>query len=70
MFGWFRRRRRNAVMKRAFPESFRESLRKHAPFYARLSERARARLERDVLVFLDEKTFIAAGGLDHRRSRY
>jgi Mlc titration factor MtfA (ptsG expression regulator) len=63
VFGFFRRRRRRALRAAPVPAAWAKILERNAPFVARLSEVARAKLYGDMLVFVAEKHFIAAGGL-------
>lgn len=63
MFGWFRRRRRRGVRGAAVPASWAAILERNAPFVARLTAAERAKLHGDMQVLLDEKHFIAAGGM-------
>lgn len=64
MLGWFKARRRRHIAERPFPKSWRDVLEQRAPFYTKLSPELRARLEAYVQIFVAEKTFIAAGGLE------
>jgi Mlc titration factor MtfA (ptsG expression regulator) len=64
MFDWFEKRQRSALLETPFPEAWRAHLAQHAPFYARLAEEDRARLEDLTRIFVAEKTFIGAGGLE------
>jgi Mlc titration factor MtfA (ptsG expression regulator) len=64
MFEWFEKRQRSTLLRTPFPEAWREHLAAHAPFYGRLSPEARARLEDLTRIFVAEKTFIGAGGLE------
>jgi len=57
--GWQRRR----VMTRAFPAPWQQILHDNLPYYARLPENLRQRLQQRILWFLHEKTFVACGGL-------
>jgi len=61
---WLRARRRRAIAARPFPEAWREILARNMPVYARLSGPRRARLERDVLLFLHEKRFHGFQGVE------
>jgi MtfA peptidase len=60
MLGAFRRWR---AARRPFPDAWREILEKDVPFYARLSETDRVRLEEKVNVFARTKHFAGAGGM-------
>ena len=62
MFGlisWIRRRR---ASRRPFPETWRELLRAHVPFYVRLQPQARARFENKLKTFVLTKHFFGAAG--------
>jgi len=63
VFGFFRRRRRRALRAAPVPPTWAAILRRNAPFVARLSDGARAKLFGDMQVLLAEKHFIAAGGM-------
>lgn len=63
MFGWAKRRRAR-LRAAAFPEQWRLMLRQTFPLYARLPEQARRELEGHTQVFLAEKHFEGAGGLN------
>lgn len=64
VLGFLKSRHRAAVRAKAFPEAWRAVLAHAVHLYPRLSEEDRRELEGDVLVFLDEKRFEAAGGLE------
>ena len=64
MLGWWRRRRRAKVRALPLPAAWTEILARNAPFVDRLPAAERARLEGDVQVFIAEKHFIAAGGIE------
>lgn len=63
MFGFFRRWRRRALRARPVPPTWAKLLERNAPFVARLSDPARAKLHGDMQVLLAEKHFIPAGGM-------
>lgn len=65
MLHWFQSREsaRQALREQPFPEAYRGYLHARAPFYAKLPDVLRARLEEFVKIFVAEKTFIGAGGL-------
>lgn len=60
---WLRKRRRDRVRRRPFPQAWEAILRRNVPLYARLSVEDRDELKRRILVFLAEKRFEGAGGL-------
>ena len=63
MFGWLKRRRREAVRRRAFPAAWRAIIEKNVPYVAGLSLEDRQELWGHVQVFLAEKRFEGCGGL-------
>ena len=63
MFGWLKRRRREAVRRGAFPAAWRAIIEKNVPYAAGLSPEDRQELLGDVQVFLAEKRFEGCGGL-------
>lgn len=64
MFSFFRSRRRKQLTAQPFPPAWRAVLSEHAPFYAKLSPECRTTFERYTQIFIAEKTFIGAGGLE------
>ena len=64
MFGFLRRRRRERIRARPFPAEWRAVLERGFPLYGRLSPEDRRELEGHVQVFLEEKSFEGAGGLE------
>lgn len=66
MFGFLKRRRRERVRARPFPPEWRAVLERRFPLYERLSPEDRRELEGHVQVFLEEKSFEGAGGLEIR----
>jgi Mlc titration factor MtfA (ptsG expression regulator) len=64
LFGWWRRRRRARTRATPVPPAWSEILARNAPFVARLRDVDRARLLGDIQVFVAEKHFIAAGGME------
>jgi Mlc titration factor MtfA (ptsG expression regulator) len=63
MFGWFKRRRRDAIRRRDFPAGWRATVEKNVPYAAALSPQDRQELFGHVQVFLAEKRFEGCGGL-------
>src|SRR5580704_14246175 len=63
MFGWLKRRRREAVRRGAFPAAWRAIIEKNVPYVASLSLEDRQELLGHVQVFLAEKRFEGCGGL-------
>jgi len=57
--GWQRRR----IMSRAFPPQWQQIMQDNLPYYARLPENLRKRLQQRILWFLHEKNFVGCGGL-------
>jgi hypothetical protein len=64
MFDFFERRRREKIRERPFPAEWRAILERGFPLYGRLTPENRAELEGHVQVFLEEKSFEGAGGLE------
>ena len=67
VFFWLprsRRQRRSQLRTHEFPASWSEVLREDFPLYQTLPAELRERLQGLVLIFLDEKSFEACGGLD------
>lgn len=64
MFGFLKQRRRERIRARPFPPEWLAIIERNVPMYARLSEDDRRELRRRVLVFLAEKNFEGAGGLE------
>ena len=62
--GWFGRRKRRRLRARPFPEAQDAILRHALPIDASLPERLRTRLRQLVTIFLAEKYFEGAGGLE------
>ena len=58
--GWQRRR----IMSRPFPSAWQQIMRNNLPYYPRLPDAQRQRLQQRILWFLHDKTFIACGGLE------
>ena len=58
--GWQRRR----IMTRPFPPAWQQIMRNNLPYYPRLPDAQRQRLQQRILWFLHDKTFIACGGLE------
>jgi MtfA peptidase len=64
MFDWWRRLNRAQVLAEAFPDAFRALIAARVPLAAYLTEAERAKLEALVRVFISEKNFEGAGGLE------
>jgi Mlc titration factor MtfA (ptsG expression regulator) len=64
MFGWLRRRRREAIRRRPFSAEWRAIIAKNVPYAACLPAADRGELEGHVQVFLEEKRFEGCGGLE------
>ncbi|MCB0346499.1 MAG: zinc-dependent peptidase [Bdellovibrionales bacterium] len=63
-FQWWRRYDRRMLRASAFPEKWREFLNNQVPLYARLPDELKRELEGHIQVFLSEKYFEGAGGLE------
>ncbi|HEX9104537.1 MAG TPA: M90 family metallopeptidase [Polyangia bacterium] len=63
MLGWLKRRRRDAIRRRAFPVAWRAIIEKNVPYAACLPAADRQELAGHIQVFLDEKHFEGCGGL-------
>ena len=64
MFSFYRKWKRKSLGKRSFPTIWVTHLERNVPFYSRLNEGEKEKLRRDLKVFLWEKHFIAAGGME------
>lgn len=64
MFDWWRRLSRAEVLAEPFPEAFRALIRARVPLARELTPEEQSKLEALVRVFLSEKHFEAAGGLE------
>ena len=64
MFGWIKRRRRKAIIAEEFPDSWHEHLTVRVRQYGLLSPDQLSKLRDDLRIFLAEKDWEAAGGLD------
>lgn len=64
MFGFFTRRRRARIRQRPFPPAWLAVIERNVPMYARLSAEEQDELRQRVLVFVAEKNFEGAGGLE------
>lgn len=64
MFGILRTLRRRRLARQAFPTAWIEILEKRVPFYSKLEGALRERFLTSVLIFAEEKDFIAAGGFE------
>jgi len=64
VFDFLRRRRHARIAKQPFPEAYSEYLRARVPYAARLDGAALEKLHDLILVFLEEKSFDGAGGLE------
>ena len=64
MFGFLKQRRRERIRARPFPPEWLAVIERNVPMYARLPEDDRRELQRRVLVFMAEKSFEGAGGLE------
>ncbi|HYR06998.1 MAG TPA: zinc-dependent peptidase, partial [Longimicrobium sp.] len=64
MFGFLKQRRRERIRAQPFPPEWLAIIERNVPMYARLGEEDRHELLRRVLVFIVEKNFEGAGGLE------
>jgi Mlc titration factor MtfA (ptsG expression regulator) len=64
MFNWWRRLSRAQVLAETFPEEFRQLLLRRVPLARQLPDEDRNKLEALVRIFLSEKSFEGAGGLE------
>lgn len=64
MFGWLKRRRREAVRGRPFPEAWRGIVDRNVPYVRLLPAQDREELIGHVKVFLAEKRFEGCGGME------
>jgi Mlc titration factor MtfA (ptsG expression regulator) len=64
MFDWFRKRSRKNLARVPFPDSWEETLRKNVAHYAVLDDSERAELQALIQVFIAEKNWEGAGGLE------
>lgn len=63
MFG-FKKRRRQRLMQKNFPEEWITILQKRMPYFRRLPEEQQQKLQGLIHIFLDEKRFEGCGGLE------
>jgi Mlc titration factor MtfA (ptsG expression regulator) len=64
MFKWFREHRRKKITQVAFPISWEEILRRNVAHYSMLEDTERANLRALIQVFIAEKNWEGAGGLE------
>jgi Mlc titration factor MtfA (ptsG expression regulator) len=64
MSGWLKQRRREQIKSQDFPEAWESILRRSFPRYLRMSPQDQVELRGDMLVFLSEKHFEGAGGIE------
>ncbi len=64
MFGFFRRRRRAKIKLQPFSGEWISILENNVPYYGMLTPEEREELRGHILVFLHEKNFVSAGGLE------
>ncbi len=64
MFHWFRDRRRKKLTRAVFPAAWEEIIRRNVAHYCRLEEHERAHLRALIRVFIAEKEWEGAGGLE------
>ncbi len=64
MFDWWRRLSRADVLTAAFPDEFRAAILRRVRLVRHLDEAARTKLEALIRIFLSEKNFEGAGGLE------
>ena len=61
---WFKKRRREKLRSKPFPREWREVLGRNVPYYGCLPEEDREELHGLIHIFLAEKNFEGAGGLE------
>lgn len=64
MFDWFRERRRRKLIQAPFPSSWEEIIRRNVTHYGVLKDTERAHLRGLIQVFIAEKNWEGAGGLE------
>jgi Mlc titration factor MtfA (ptsG expression regulator) len=64
MFGWFRERRRKKLTQAIFPSAWEEITRRNVAHYCMLEDAERAHLRALIQVFIAEKNWEGAGGLE------
>ena len=64
MFGWFRERRRKKLTQGIFPSAWEEIIRQNVAHYCMLGDAERAHLRALIQVFIAEKNWEGAGGLE------
>jgi MtfA peptidase len=62
IFDWFRERRRKELLDQPFPRAWTEVIEENVAHYAYLTEEERARLQADLRIFADEKSWEGCGG--------
>jgi hypothetical protein len=60
---WFKKRRRNRIAARQFPNQWLQIIEKSVPFYNRLPAEDKTELQQHILIFIAEKRFEGCGGL-------
>lgn len=63
MFGFFKRRRRERVGRRPFPDTWLKLIKRNVAYFSRLTAAEQTELLRHILIFIDEKNFEGCGGL-------
>lgn len=64
MFGYWKRRRRAAILEQPFPDTWSSILERNVPWARRLADDDRAELEKLIQVFVAEKSWEGCGGLE------
>jgi Mlc titration factor MtfA (ptsG expression regulator) len=62
--GHWTRMRRNMILRRPFPDAWREILRHRVPYFRRLPADLQLQLKKHIQVFLAEKTFVGCAGVE------
>ena len=61
---WFKKWRRNRLIKRQIPREWLKIIEKNVPLYNKLTTEDKDELQRHILIFLNEKQFEGCGGLE------
>src|SRR5689334_21195557 len=64
IFDWFREHHRKSLQEQPFPPEWEEILRRNIAQYSHLTAEEQSRLQDDLRVFIEEKTWEGCGGLE------